>query len=250
MQNNILITKSKYTAPELLNDLKNYNLNPIYLELVAVKALAKINLDIKLDDIDIFIFISKASIQNFIEKFNGEGISALNKSTLAAIGKTTAGLIQSYLKNNKEIIYPDENYYTSEYLFKKLKTLNLANKNIAIVKGIGGRDYLHQNLTSHGARVFETVVYERFLPKNSMKDFVTIFENNIINSMLVTCNTGLENLAALAKLQNVNIKQTVIIVISERIAMSAKKLGFQKVLIINNISAKEISLNLTQGLNQ
>jgi uroporphyrinogen-III synthase len=127
--------------------------------------------------------------------------------------------------------YPEKDFNGSGLL--ALPALqDLKRKKILILKGQGGRLYLAKELKSRGAHVNHLNVYKRQLPdpdKNNIPD------KNAADVIICTSNSGLKNLVRLLypSWQNILFEKQ-LLVISPRIADSAKKLGFVKSPLISD----------------
>ena len=128
-------------------------------------------------------------------------------------------------------LYPEKDFSGTGLL--TLPALqDLRQKKILILKGQGGRLYLAKELKSRGAHVNRLNVYKRQLPdpaKNNIPD------KNAVDVIICTSNSGLKNLVHLLYpiWQDILFEKQ-LLVISPRIADSAKKLGFVKSPLISD----------------
>ncbi|MEN9470968.1 MAG: uroporphyrinogen-III synthase [Candidatus Aquirickettsiella gammari] len=131
---------------------------------------------------------------------------------------------------------PTDYYPEKDFSGTGLLTLpalqDLRQKKILILKGQGGRLYLAKELKSRGAHVNRLNVYKRQLPdpaKNNIPD------KNAVDVIICTSNSGLKNLVHLLYpiWQDILFEKQ-LLVISPRIADSAKKLGFVKSPLISD----------------
>ncbi len=117
----------------------------------------------------------------------------------------------------------------SETLLKlpELQSEYLAGKKVLIIRGVGGREYLADNLTDRGALVDYAEVYERCLPQYEMKDSHDIWQDIKPGAVIATSNEGLNNLVSLtAELDRPQLFSTPLVLMSARSVNLAKESGF------------------------
>ena len=82
----------------------------------------------------------------------------LKDKKIAAIGSSTKKLLNSLgIEVN---IFPKSNF-TSESLYKEIKNNDISGKKIAIIKGLGGREYLKKQLSLENHVYDDINVYSR-----------------------------------------------------------------------------------------
>lgn len=142
---------------------------------------------------------------------------------IAAVGQSTAHLLRS---NGLIADYYPHKAYNSEELLALPVFREVAGKKIMLFRGEGGRELLAKTLIERGAKVTEVIAYRRKLPKIPS---VLPFEQNEIDIIVSTSNTGLQNLFEMCRgmdrswLQNMSL-----LVVSERMIPVMKALGFVK----------------------
>ena len=154
-----------------------------------------------------------------------------SKSKIAAIGAGTAEIL---LKNQLSVdLFPQK--FNSEALLSALINDGINDKKILIIRGVGGRRLLATNLAKHGAEVSHLKVYRRDLPDknifNHFMDKLLVANLAQLHLIIIICTSasGLINLLELASTDNkLLIQKTQLIVISPKMAIIAKKLGFIK----------------------
>ena len=172
---------------------------------------------------DWLIFISQPAVRYFFQDFSAEDVSHLK---IATVGQATKNALVA--KNIRVDACP-ESATNSEALLE-LPAFNQVNKqNIIIVRGVGGRELLHQTLTNRGANISYLEVYER-LPASPDKTLITKHWTNDIDIVVCTSNQLLENYLALAEpLLGSKIFNKPVLVISSRMQAFAKQAGFSKI---------------------
>ncbi len=128
--------------------------------------------------------------------------------------------------------YSPEKHFNGAGLLALPALQDIKQKKILILKGQGGRLYLAKELKSRGAHISHLNVYKRQLPdptKNNIPD------KNAADVIICTSNSGLKNLVHLLypSWQDILLEKQ-LLVISPRIAGSAKKLGFVKSPLISD----------------
>ncbi|MFM2322208.1 MAG: uroporphyrinogen-III synthase [Pseudomonadota bacterium] len=145
---------------------------------------------------------------------------------------TGPGTVLALKQHKLPIDYYPEKDFNGAGLLALPVLQDLKQKKILILKGQGGRSYLAKELTSRGAHVSRLNVYKRQLPNHDKNN---IPDKNATNVIICTSNSGLKNLVRLLypSWQDILFKKQ-LLVISPRIADSAKKLGFVKSPLISD----------------
>lgn len=103
----------------------------------------------------------------------------------------------------------------------------LTGKKALIIRGVGGREYLADNLKSRGASVDYAEVYKRCLPEYDVKDSHKIWQDIMPDAIIITSNDGLNNLVHLtAETDQPQLFTTPLVLMSARSDNLAKELGF------------------------
>ncbi len=199
---NVLVTRPIHQSENLSKLIREQGGNPILFPVIEIKPL-QTKFDYNINDFDLAIFISanavKYSIPVNIECF--------------AVGKATANC----LKTAKFPAPP----FNSEALLEmpEMQESAISGKKIAIFRGEGGRELLAKTLKLRGASVTYINVYKRVQPP------VPAWIHNIkIDLIIITSSEGLQNFMNMLDGQTW-IRNTPMVLISERIKVVAKKLG-------------------------
>lgn len=172
---------------------------------------------------DWLIFISQPAVQHFFSDFNAKELSY---QKIAAVGKATK---KALLEKNIQVDACPESATNSEALLELPVFNQIRNQNIVIVRGVGGRELLHQTLANRGANVSYLEVYERLLASPD-KDLIRQHWDNDIDVVICTSNQLLENYLKLAEpLLGNKIFNKPMLVISSRMLTFAKQAGFSKI---------------------
>jgi len=136
--------------------------------------------------------------------------------------------------NFPNAIYPEN--FSSEDMLKLDVFQELQNKQIALIKGAGGRDLLADILTKRGAHVTNMLAYRRILPQYpDINEYIKLFQAKKIDVIISTSGEGLYNLMLLFGEANKSYLQNIpIIVVSERLVAISKELNFKKIYLAKN----------------
>ena len=176
---------------------------------------------------DIAIFTSPNAVIHFFQAlFSLKQSWPVNISTYA-IGHATKKRLNSYGVQVQAI----PKTLNSEGLIEILSSNCLQDQKVLIIKGDGGRSRLKQELSKKGAMVQTFNVYTRTIPAFSQKRLKAIWQQQQVDIILFTSQTSIMHLKkmmghkgwAWAKMQTA-------LVISHRIALKVKALGFDQVM--------------------
>ncbi len=229
----VLITRPAYQAKDLAVQTQHYGGLAVYfptLEIIGTKNIKKITFCIKnLNQYDFIIFISPNSVFNVAKYIHTIWpIWPSNIKTIATGPGTALALKQYGLSSDS---CPEKDF-NGTGLLNLAALQDIKQKKILIVKGEGGRRYLAKGLKARGAHVDNLNVYKRQTPK---VDSAHIPYQEAIDIIICTSHSGLKNLVSLLYpyWQAILFKKQ-LLVISPRLADSAKKLGFVKPPLISD----------------
>ncbi len=221
---NILITKSE-------DEIRKYKRNGINIIPFPTIKTVPLDFDIDTDRFDIYIFTSVNAVKHFFNKISPERIK--NKKIMA-VGKKTKSALEKL--NFKKIEIP--NIQSSEGLLKTLSKYNYINKRICLPRAKKGIDLLEKefkNLTV--IPIYETVLN---IPKNK-KEVKELFEKNLINFVLFTSPSNIENFIKIFKKRSVYyLKRTDVIPIGKTTGKKLKELGIEPLFIPEEPSIEKI----------
>jgi len=153
-----------------------------------------------------------------------------------AVGDSTAKVMSD---QGLMPIVPDS--HNSEGLLELLQLKNVSGNKILIVRGLGGRPLLAETLTSRGGIVELAEIYQRKTPAYNDDELLAILSPSKLDIVLVTSVESLTNLCAIVGDDLTQLQQIPLLVVSERIALIAKKAGF------GNVSAGSETLLTANG---
>jgi uroporphyrinogen-III synthase len=169
--------------------------------------------------LDIAVFTSTYSASFVLEAMQGRSWPA--DLTIIGIGSSTAAIFKS-----ASIAATTPRVATSEGLLDMPELCDVAGKHIAIVKGVGGRTILAQQLKQRDAGVTEFDCYER-LPN------LAVVEQLRQNKQQIDCVVATSGELIALAVQHLSNSwcQKPWIVVSERIAQIARDKGIERVVV-------------------
>lgn len=150
--------------------------------------------------------------------------------TLTAIGQASALCLKSHHYDAHHI----PNIENSEHLLR-LPHLQLVNNQcILLIKGIGGRTLIEHTLSTRHARVITLNTYQRVMPKVAQETIDFLWHQDAIDILLFTSQEAMYNLFTLfGEKAKPWLCSKLCIVISERLAMSARTFGIKSPIVFH-----------------
>jgi len=193
---------------------------------------------ILLGEQDWLIFISPQAVHASITQIQRLWPHFPDSVKWAAIGGGTAKALEE--AGITAVLYPDKEQ-NSEGLLNLPAFHQVAGKKIAIIRGVGGREWLDKGLAERGAHVLPVIAYERILPKVDVSPCLEQLRQKNIDIIVCTSYESLCNLKTLlGETALPFLREIPVIVISERIKMLAKDLGFSRIWVARNMSERGI----------
>jgi uroporphyrinogen-III synthase len=187
---------------------------------------------------DWLIFISPQAVQASITAISRVLPPFKQTMQFAAIGEGTAKMLQN--AGYTAVVYPHHEW-GSEGLLNMIEFQAVVNKKITLIQGEGGRDHLALTLSARGAIVTSFIAYQRVLPAISANRYVTMLKKRLIEVIICTSFEGVRNLKCLiGELGWPYLKNTPLVVVSERIKTLAYNLGLQTIFVARNASHQAI----------
>jgi uroporphyrinogen-III synthase len=160
---------------------------------------------------------------------------------IAAVGRATARKLTEY---GLDPDFLPRDGYDSEGLLALDGLQDMQGKQIVIVRGIGGRSKLKDELERRGARVDYAEVYQRLMPDRNPANLLTGW-NRMIDVVTATSNEILDNLFNMLGAEGLGkLESTPLLVISQRMARHAEALGCQQIYVADDASDKAILAEL------
>ena len=186
-----------------------------------------INFQQTLNQITQIIFISKNAVRYFFAGLTSAKLNLPDNIIITCIGPGTAELLTNYKMYATYI--PQIN--TSEHLLELANFAKVLNEKILLVKGVGGRATISNELQARGANLTIIDVYERKLPKTDPEIVNAIWQEDAIDIIIYTSKQAMLNAIEIfpsAAKEWLLTKPCV--VISQRLAEHAENLGFKKII--------------------
>ena len=189
---------------------------------------------------DIIIFTSKNSVKYImpIIKKLKPTVEQLQNRLWASIGPGTAELLTDH--GIPAVLYPPVGPYNSERLFQLLQLKSLKNKRISLFTGRERQTQLEIELSKEGAVVEVIEVYQRCKPAFNLQEFDKLISDDLVDIIVVTCETSLQNLLYLSKKLDKVFWSLPLLVISERIYQKAMNLGFSNIILTSSMTDEAI----------
>lgn len=155
-----------------------------------------------------------------------------------AVGEATQLLLAQH---SKQSVYMPLDSFNSEGLLALPQLQQLKDRSILILRGVGGREFLKEELIARGASVDYYESYQRVaieLPKSTS---IHKWQQQAINGAIISSIELLEQLMSIAKNDDKDwLLSLTIYAASERILEHANALGFQKTNLLPSISNQRI----------
>ena len=145
-----------------------------------------------------------------------------------AIGTATAAALA---ERDIDVHLADSPAMNSESLLAAPALQHLQGQQLLIVRGLGGREYMAEQLAARGAKVEYAECYQRSSPELDSSEFCALLLKNQIN--IVCLNSG-ETLHHFNALLAGSARDFTVLVPSARVAAMAKDLGFNRVIQAEN----------------
>ncbi|GGI88248.1 uroporphyrinogen-III synthase [Shewanella gelidii] len=188
-----------------------------------------------IDQADIIIFISTNAVRYAFEQRPHQWPSA---AKYIAVGQATQVALDA--RGITSIAAPSDNQKTEGLLsLPVLKTPR--NKNIVIIRGVGGRECLAQSLSQQGANMNYWQVYQRSCPIGVDSKIVQKWQLSGIDTIVVTSGEILLNLCKLVSNTQCSwLRACRIIVPSTRVAEIARSHFLENIVIAAGANAAAI----------
>jgi uroporphyrinogen-III synthase len=193
-------------------------------------------------EVDILIFVSPNAVAYGLQLLNGDLPSRIR---LGAVGKGTAMALQ---KAGYAVDLLPAERFDSEGLLALPELQHVKDRRVVIVRGEGGRPLLADRLRERGAEVDYAEVYTRARPTMDPGPLLAHWERDV---QLVT-TTSIDVLINLQQILGRRgwplLRQTPLLVISQRMQEMAEELGFQNILRAQSAGDEAILARLCEWM--
>lgn len=221
----VLVTRPPRQAWRLARTLERHGARVLRFALVEIAAPADPNAAqarlARLERCELAIFLSANAVR-FAAQLLPDLPARLGRTRIACVGDASAWALQTI--GAPVHVVPQE-ASTSEALLAQdaLQQASVHDREVAIVRGEGGRDLLARVLEERGARVSVIEVYRREPPRGDLPAFLDAHAADI-DLGIVTSGDALRRLATLGGMQRVGAMPLVLP--SDRVLEQAVALGF------------------------
>lgn len=244
----ILVTRPAHQAGAFQKLIEQAGAQAHLIPLIAIEALA-LNADLvqKLQTpkaYQLIIFISANAVEQGLKVLPK---TLLNQAQIGAIGQATAMTLQQHQINAQLVA---DKGFTSENFLALPAIQNLSNQQILIVRGLGGRELLAEQLKQRGAHVAYANVYKRFCPPDALERLKQLHQSLTLDIIALTSSEGLHALHRALSSTTKAWQHIPLLLGSQRTAVEAQALGFKHWIMAENPSdaAMVAALMRWQGL--
>jgi uroporphyrinogen-III synthase len=122
----------------------------------------------------------------------------------------------------------------SEALLQQPLLQQIEGDKVLIIRGVGGREYLQQQLSQRGAVVSYAECYQRLPILIPERELLSLVEEQAINSICISSGEGLENLCQRVTDKLPTLNKLLLVVPSKRVASMARAKGFEQLMLAEN----------------
>lgn len=180
---------------------------------------------------DVVLFTSVNSVRY------AQAVLPLKNTCVHAIGQATA---QALTECGQTLEIQPQSPYNSEAYLQQLSGGSPGK--LLIIKGQGGRQLIHDQLSQRGWSVSQCDVYSRVLPKTDPQRLDAVFAIQPPDIVSVSSNEGLQNLVVLASQYKHILLSLPLIVNSERCARLARELSFVRPALLASCAGDDAQL--------
>ena len=225
----VLVTRPREQADALCERIERAHGRPVrfpVLEIVPLPDLEPARRVLaRAEEADLLIFISANAVRHAFPLLPEALPAGLQ---VAAVGQATARALA-------EIgLTPDllpEGRFDSEGLLALPQLQEMTGKRVIIVRGEGGRETLRETLEARGAEVLYAELYRRRCSERSAASLVDQWDR-MAQTVVVTSVAVFDCLwSLLGPAGQERLRQTPLVVLSERIARKARELGCRQVVV-------------------
>jgi uroporphyrinogen-III synthase len=229
----VLVTRAEHQVAELNRLIianEGVNINFPVIDVKASKLSERENIFLQqLESFEFIFFISVNAVNFALPAINGK-IERLRKMQVVAVGQATADALAE--KGITNVLRPKRGF-NSEAILAMVEFQSLPKTRCLIIRGDSGRELLATSLRERGALVDYVEVYQKSLAAPDTRDVCMYLLNDEFAAILIYSAVALHNLLVLLAKDNIkkHLLRTPIVVISQRVYLAAKKIGFTEIII-------------------
>lgn len=156
---------------------------------------------------------------------------------VCAVGPATARELETELG---PVLIPERDF-TSEGLLARPELQRLAGSKVLIVRGIGGRSLLADELRRRGASVSIAELYRRRGAEALPPDLLAGLQKGRLDAIMASSGETITHLLELPGVAGGQLRQVAIVVPGERVAAVAAARGFQRVVVADSAVAADMA---------
>lgn len=181
-----------------------------------------------LNQVDLAIFVSANAVYYFFKSLADEHLTLPAHIKVIAIGEATAKALQSWTI----LVTATPAMADSEHLLSMDIIKGLSQATVLLCKGDNGRPLIEDELKQHGMNLIPISVYRREMPTYDPKFIKAIWQNDLVDIILITSQQSLQHLFSMFGNEAEQwLKDKTYLVLSERLASIARSHGITKVTI-------------------
>lgn len=239
---NILVTRPEYQQQDLVNLIEQEGGAAFCFPTLAIvpaedqASLIKILSD--LAQFDLAVFVSPNAASYTLRALTDNHLALPADLKLACVGKGCSRAVAQH--GHRVDAIPVEGI-GSEGLLQHELLNTVAGKHVIIFRGNGGRELLADTLRARGAKVEYCECYRRAIPSTDPGELIKAWRSGNIDIVTITSTQALRNLRTmLGNHADELLANTPLVVISSRIAETARQDGCQTVLVSEDTSDQSI----------
>ena len=245
----ILVTRPAHQAENLCALIHTHNGIPIRLptlEIIPI-ILSKDEIELRLTSACFVIFTSVNAVRCYCSQLDDAKMRDLKTKLCFAIGQATTQALKTVGLN---VDLMPQHGYNSEALLDLSELQHVSQKNIVIIRGENGRNTLANTLEKRGAKVNYQDVYRRDIPEIDCTEVSQLIIKKQLNIITITSGEAIQNLVKMLPESQQNLlKKIPLIVVSERIQIIAKNIGFERISLAQMPSDDAILNTITTIIN-
>ena len=240
----IWLARPQHQASELASLLAAQGYEPIIAPVLEIKPLAEGTPLLAAADrelcsmeaVDHLIFVSANAAEIGLRRLHQLGQSLPAALTIYAVGPSTAARLQSL---GRSVVVPASDF-TSEGLLAVHQLQDVESNRVLIVRGVGGRSLLADELGRRGADVRLAEMYRREKPGQLPAELVEALNTHTVCATLVASGETLENLVDLAAGWLPHLRTVPMVVPGERVGKLARQHGFEQVCLARSAVTEDM----------
>ncbi|MGF1698598.1 uroporphyrinogen-III synthase [Vibrio lamellibrachiae] len=223
----VLVTRPESQGLQLCQQLSEVGIKALHHPLISITPDPDLDTLLnQLNSFDIVIAVSQHAVNFAHQALQNNSESWPTHPTYIAVGQKTAQILSKLCQ--QKVHYPEVG--DSEHLLALEPLQSIENKRIVILRGDGGRELIYDTLLKRLANVEYREVYQRNYLHFSSEILIAQWQQQGVDTLVITSSGQLNFFTSQVNPSYKNwLFQLHLLVPSERIALDAKKLGFNSV---------------------